>query len=39
MVLKEKKVTKKGCGIKIIFQQFDTIVLIAMCHFLGDEID
>ncbi len=28
-----------GCGAKIIFSQFDTIILTFVYHFFGDEID
>jgi hypothetical protein len=28
-----------GCGAKIIFPQFDTIIFTFVYHFPGDEID
>ena len=34
-----KLLSKKGCGAKMIFPQLDTISLIFMYYFSGDEID
>jgi hypothetical protein len=37
MFLQEQGI-KGGCGAKIIFPQFDTIILTYVYHFSGDEI-
>jgi hypothetical protein len=34
-----KNKARWGCGAKIIFPQFDTIIITFMYHFLGDESD